>query len=522
MSDFEQPVQPMSRAEAILRKYGDVTPMSRVEALLKELVDESGGSDVTVTPVLSEGVRLATIGVDGTDYNIYAPEDVVGSIVSVTTEYNTGTLLATITVNDVEHYIYVPEFEGGALYGFIDPTTLLGSDKDIYFKYNGDNVISEWMNGGSFNPPTQHATYDIENSFGRDISNDYEIKIINVIIGSWTILVSDITTSWTIKDGSWDTGFSGIRINPSTNRYELHTNYKSTHTLQYKTNEFTPISIDSVWHKTGTVWHKNKSYQEITKAEYDALPSSKLSDDILYCITDASSGTAGLNVSIEKILNQHVSTTGVFELDDSIDNYDALLVCGYNYVVDTSSETNMNQYKTNLILKEDFYKNTSNNADHILGNNTSGTANNNPRRVIYYFPDNTHISIQTINFASIDKIFGIKFNQSGGGSFEVNYSTEEQVIGTWIDGKPIYQKTFVISPLTVNTTKTALPSSILTELANAENFISGFCVRLKSEGVTTNTTPLAVWLDGSTLYVYSIVQSNNMTHFTFQYTKTTD
>lgn len=35
----------------------------------------------------------------------------------------------------------------------------------------------------------------------------------------------------------------------------------------------------------------------------------------------------------------------------------------------------------------------------------------------------------------------------GGGGSEVHYSTEEQLIGTWIDDKPLYQKT-----LTYNTT----------------------------------------------------------------------
>ncbi len=35
----------------------------------------------------------------------------------------------------------------------------------------------------------------------------------------------------------------------------------------------------------------------------------------------------------------------------------------------------------------------------------------------------------------------------GGGGSEVNYSTEEKLIGTWIDEKPLYQKT-----LTYNTT----------------------------------------------------------------------
>lgn len=41
---------------------------------------------------------------------------------------------------------------------------------------------------------------------------------------------------------------------------------------------------------------------------------------------------------------------------------------------------------------------------------------------------------------------GIKYAQSGGsGGGSVNYSTEEQVIGTWINGKPLYRKTFEFS-----------------------------------------------------------------------------
>ena len=264
-------------------------------------------------------------------------------------------------------------------------------------------------------------------------------------------------------------------------------------------------------------------------------------DGTIYDLPSGGSG-GGLNITVTKILDQHIASTGNFAINDSIDNYDALLIGGYNYVSSSMS----NQYKTTLILKEDYYKNTSNHADHILGNMTGSTSGDNPRRVIFYFPDDTHINIQTRNFASIDKIFGLKFEQGGGGatfegldysnatdltlpdntgytytpsengvimvddyggagaltissanfntihlmsasdrwttswcfveksveytlsrvssssgwqsqawakfiplkqsssgrgSSEINYSTEEQKIGTWIDGKPLYQKT---------------------------------------------------------------------------------
>ena len=41
-------------------------------------------------------------------------------------------------------------------------------------------------------------------------------------------------------------------------------------------------------------------------------------------------------------------------------------------------------------------------------------------------------------------IYAYEIDGSGGGS-SVNYSTSEQVIGTWIDGKPLYQKTYELN-----------------------------------------------------------------------------
>lgn len=106
-NEFEQPVEPMSRAEEILREENVQRPMSRVEDLLQQLV--ASGSNVTVTPTLNTGVPLAYVTINGVEETIYAPEDVVGSIVTVSPTYDTGTLVATITVNDVPYYIYVPE-----------------------------------------------------------------------------------------------------------------------------------------------------------------------------------------------------------------------------------------------------------------------------------------------------------------------------------------------------------------------------------------------------------------------------
>lgn len=112
MSDnYEQPVEPMSRAEDILRGNTSTVPMSRVEDLLKQLIEGGGGggSTVTITTDYQAGTKIATLTIDGTDYNIYIPTDQIGSIVSISTDYQAGTKIATLTIDDTPYNIYIPE-----------------------------------------------------------------------------------------------------------------------------------------------------------------------------------------------------------------------------------------------------------------------------------------------------------------------------------------------------------------------------------------------------------------------------
>ena len=68
-----------------------------------------GGSTVTVTQVLTSGTKIATIGVDGTDTDLFAPSGGGGgSTVSVTQIQSTGTKIATITVDGNGTDLYSP------------------------------------------------------------------------------------------------------------------------------------------------------------------------------------------------------------------------------------------------------------------------------------------------------------------------------------------------------------------------------------------------------------------------------
>lgn len=104
-----------------------------------------------------------------------------------------------------------------------------------------------------------------------------------------------------------------------------------------------------------------------------------------------------------------------------------------------------------------------------------------------------------------------------------NYSTTEKVVGTWIDGKPIYQKTFVGN--------WANDASIILNDESIDNFID----------IVGWANSLTYWIktnfyDGSTQVTLVAEDKNrlkfmgnqggsaiwNLKYFTIRYTKTTD
>ena len=121
------------------------------------------------------------------------------------------------------------------------------------------------------------------------------------------------------------------------------------------------------------------------------------------------------------------------------------------------------------------------------------------------------------------------FIRSGsGGVSEINYSTTEHVIGTWIDGKPLYEKTIDFGTLPNTTTK------------QVDHGLTNFVIRdLKGIAVdsSTNTTfPLPyvgggasfdsyinIYVDSTKINIMSFTDRRVFyAYVTLIYTKTTD
>ena len=113
---------------------------------------------------------------------------------------------------------------------------------------------------------------------------------------------------------------------------------------------------------------------------------------------------------------------------------------------------------------------------------------------------------------------------------KVNYSTEEQVVGTWIDGKPLYQKTFNYGALPNNTYKDypvgdmsvdsvinisgiALSSTEIKPLPYS-HADSAAPIMLDFRGNNTNNPYIRIYTKGN--------YSGFTGYVTIQYTKTTD
>ena len=117
-----------------------------------------------------------------------------------------------------------------------------------------------------------------------------------------------------------------------------------------------------------------------------------------------------------------------------------------------------------------------------------------------------------------------------------DYSTEEQVIGKWIDGKPLYRKTITFtSTISANTT-----TSIAHNITNAKNIFIDFSASFMEANIGENNYlsynfPIIGYGGNITDKVYCYVNptdinfyasgawaENWIKHITLKYTKTTD
>ena len=215
-----------------------------------------------------------------------------------------------------------------------------------------------------------------------------------------------------------------------------------------------------------------KNYKEITRSQYDALPDTKYSDDILYCITDSGVKREGtyspviyslaereIGVYLDgKPLYQKTivkpfdsNTWGYsFSYEHGIANIDSCVSFEGHYITSSGAIQGGRIDPASVDTADTELR------KYIQGQNTM---------YMYQFSRTKltwHIGTTWVipQYMPISLIATVRYTKTtdnaGAGSWTEDgvpshhYSTSEKVIGTWIDGKTLFEKTIVL-PIVNNT-----------------------------------------------------------------------
>lgn len=238
------------------------------------------------------------------------------------------------------------------------------------------------------------------------------------------------------------------------------------------------------------------SYKEVTQSEYNALPASKESDGVLYCISDAPGGIDGFPPLIYsdeerevgvwrngKPLYQKTLYIGALTNDTDwhsvqhgISNLGDVISIDGSFKDANGYSLPLNIYRANSQMGISL-RVTSTLFEYI-NNWVSGAVN----------------AYATIKYTKITDVAG-SGKWSTDGSYTHHYSTTEKVIGTWTDGKPLYEKTIIKSgSLTAGDWNTA--SSGVSDIETMVD-LRGGCSRTWSGAEIWIYYPFSFYEDGS-------------------------
>lgn len=134
-----------------------------------------GGSDVTITPTLSSGTKIADFTIDSESGVLYAPES-GGSEVTITPNYNSGFKVADYTIDGVSGTLYAPLTVNQGL----APLEVIGNQiridlSDYYDKSDINNNFQKILTSG----------VGIKIGVGDVISAPDEYMAVEIVIGTF-------------------------------------------------------------------------------------------------------------------------------------------------------------------------------------------------------------------------------------------------------------------------------------------------------------------------------------------------
>lgn len=193
---------------------------------------------------------------------------------------------------------------------------------------------------------------------------------------------------------------------------------------------------------------------ELTKAEYDALPSSKYSDNIIYMIKDVYSANSNEVIGMGDCYSMSEKIVGCWT--DGKPLYEKTFDLGSDTDISYNSWTETTiSWQTisveRLVGAKGFTSSGGTFAGTLLASKKSnGNVEIQTPRNNY----NLGVRYLTLQYTKTTDVAG-SGDWTPSGVPAVHYDTDEQIIGTWVDGKTLYQKTIhYTGTINANTTVT--------------------------------------------------------------------
>lgn len=265
-----------------------------------------------------------------------------------------------------------------------------------------------------------------------------------------------------------------------------------------------------------------KSYKEVTQAQYEALPDTKLTDGVMYCIKDV----GGANQFPPLIYSDEEREIGVWR--------DGKPLYQKNFWL--SSRVSIKNDFTTIIDSDTTAHSIENIVSGCVYDNNGGSDLKRVRLLTGDIALLISNSNQLIAWASTNSIYSavgymLQYTKTtdtpGSGTWTTqgalahHYSTDEHIIGTWVDGKPLYEKTWKFGSAII------IEANVWTNMPISNSTIKNV---IGVKGYNLHSGKLTCW-DGlsataDTGNYVKILHSRNpsmsVSCLTLQYTKTTD
>jgi hypothetical protein len=259
---------------------------------------------------------------------------------------------------------------------------------------------------------------------------------------------------------------------------------------------------------------------ELTKAEYDALSETEKTNGTTYYITDAQSWTS-------KEVQPVIYSTDEREIGVWTDGKPLYQKSYLNISISKNSWGNSIVVPTDIQIVEIFgYYDTFNSGNYVASFDANSCWDGSTAHFLSYFDNNGHnISFHwnyggaTTANATITIRYTKTTDQVGSGIYTpqgqlaVHYSTDEHVIGTWIDGKTIYEKTLT----GLNISATTAWGTQITLISNIDTIID-----IKTRDQYGPRAASCQRLDANTFNFKLEAGTATIIILTLRYTKTTD